>query len=159
MFGAASLFSALFLVPALVVAARGDWLRRDIPNLLNATIAAMAPLYWWAAGYALWPDIAIILGLALLLLVIFAGAFAIGAMGGGDVKMIAALALWMAPVQLPQFLIVMAIAGGVLTFAMLAHHRLTDRPGKPEIPYGIAIAIGGLWVVVNRILTNLPQTP
>lgn len=158
MSGAASLFSMVFLVPALLVAARGDWLRRDIPNMLNAAIAAMAPVYWWAAGFSLWPEIAIIIGLAFALFCLFAVAFAIGAMGGGDVKMIAALALWMTPMQLPMMLIVMAIAGGLLTAVMVVRHRMTRRLGRPEIPYGIAIAIGGLWVIVNQILTNLPQT-
>ncbi|MGP1354656.1 MAG: A24 family peptidase [Parasphingopyxis sp.] len=153
MTGAAPLFSVVLLVPALLYAAYGDWLRRDIPNKLNAAIALTAPLYWWAAGFALWPEIAIIVGLALALFILFTGAFAIGAMGGGDVKMIGALALWMTPMQLPIMLVVMAIAGGILTTVMLIYHRLRKKPEKPEVPYGIAIAIGGLWVVLNEILT------
>ena len=156
--GAAPFFSLLLLAPALLVAAYGDWQRRDIPNALNAAIAMTAPLYWWAAGFALWPDIAIIVGLALALFVLFAIAFAIGAMGGGDVKLIAALALWMTPMQLPTMLIIMAIAGGVLTAAMVVQHRIARRPDRPEIPYGIAISIGGLWVVLNEILTLLGES-
>ncbi|MGP1283524.1 MAG: A24 family peptidase [Parasphingopyxis sp.] len=128
-------------------------MRRDIPNRLNAAIALTAPLYWWAAGFSLWPEIAIIVGLALALFLLFTFAFAIGAMGGGDVKMIGALALWMTPMQLPVMLIVMAIAGGALTLAMLVHHRVSGKTERPEIPYGVAIAIGGLWVVMNGILT------
>ena len=153
MTGAVPLFLGVLLAPALLYAAYGDWLRRDIPNKLNAAIALTAPLYWWAAGFSLWPEIAIIVALALALFILFTFAFAIGAMGGGDVKMIAALALWMTPLQLPVMLIVMAIAGGVLTLAMLIHHRLSPKTQKPEIPYGIAIATGGLWVVLNEILT------
>ncbi|MEO1167363.1 MAG: prepilin peptidase [Pseudomonadota bacterium] len=141
------------LVPALLYAAYGDWLRRDIPNKLNAAIALTAPLYWWAAGFSLWPEIAIIVGLALALFILFFGAFAIGAMGGGDVKMIGALALWMTPMQLPVMLVVMALSGGLLTLAMLINYRRNPPEEKPEIPYGIAIAIGGLWVVLNQILT------
>ncbi|WP_299327181.1 prepilin peptidase [Parasphingopyxis sp.] len=153
MTGAAPLFSLALLAPALLYAAYGDWLRRDIPNKLNAAIALTAPLYWWAAGFSLWPEIAIIVGLALALFILFTGAFAIGAMGGGDVKMIGALALWMTPMQLPVMLVVMAIAGGILTTVMLIYHRSRKKPEKLEIPYGIAIAIGGLWVVLNEILT------
>lgn len=153
MTGAASFFSLALLAPALLFAAYGDWLRRDIPNRLNAAIALTAPLYWWAAGFSLWPEIAIIVGLALALFLLFTFAFAIGAMGGGDVKMIGALALWMTPMQLPVMLIVMAIAGGVLTLAMLVQHRVSGKTERPEIPYGVAIAIGGLWVVMNGILT------
>lgn len=153
MTGAAPFFSLALLVPALLYAAYGDWLRRDIPNKLNAAIALTAPLYWWAAGFSLWPEIAIIVGLALALFILFFGAFAIGAMGGGDVKMIGALALWMTPMQLPVMLVVMALSGGLLTLAMLICYRRNPPEEKPEIPYGIAIAIGGLWVVSNQILT------
>ena len=84
MTGVTPFFSIALLVPALLYAAYGDWLRRDIPNKLNAAIALAAPLYWWAAGFSLWPEIAIIVGLALALFLLFTLAFAIGAMGGGD---------------------------------------------------------------------------
>lgn len=156
--GAAPIFSLVILTPALLLAARGDWLRRDIPNRLNAAIALSAPLYWWASGFALWPQVAIIAGLAFALFVAFAFLFALGAMGGGDVKLIAALALWMTPMQLPVMLMVMAVAGGLLTLAVIFHHRWTRRLGKPEIPYGIAISTGGLWVVLNEILTLLTES-
>ena len=155
---AAPLFSALILAPALLFAAYGDWLRRDIPNKLNLVIALTAPIYWWASGFSLWPEIAIIVGLAAILFALFTFAFAIGAMGGGDVKMIGALALWMTPAQLPLMLVIMALTGGVLTLAMLIRHRLAKRGNKPEIPYGIAIAAGGLWAVLNEILTILAET-
>lgn len=153
MTGATSFFFMFLLALALLFAAYGDWLRRDIPNKLNAAIALTAPFYWWAAGFSLWPEVAIIVGLALALFALFTIAFTIGAMGGGDVKMIGALALWLTPLQLPIMLIVMALSGGVLTIAMLAHHRWAKKIEKPEIPYGVAIAIGGLWVVMNEILT------
>jgi len=153
MTGVSPFFSFALLAPVLLYAAYGDWLRRDIPNKLNAAIALTAPLYWWAADFSLWPEITIIVGLALALFILFTFAFAIGAMGGGDVKMIGALALWMTPLQLPMMLTVMALSGGALTIAMLIHHRRTKKSEKPEVPYGIAIAIGGLWVVMNEILT------
>lgn len=156
--GAAPIISLVLLAPALLVAAHGDWLRRDIPNRLNAAIALTAPLYWWAAGFAPWPEIAIIVGLALALFGVFTLVWAIGGMGGGDVKLIGALALWMTPMQLPVMLTVMAFAGGALTLAMVVHHRIARRLGKPEIPYGIAISIGGLWVVLNEILTLLAES-
>lgn len=146
------------LAIALLFAAWGDWRRRDIPNALNASIALAAPVYWWATGFALWPDIAIIFGMALALFVLFAIAFALRAMGGGDVKLIAALALWLTPAQVPVMLFVMAIAGGLLTLAMLIGHRMRRGTTAPEIPYGIAISIGGLWVIANEILTILAET-
>ncbi len=154
MTGVASLFTTLLLAPALLFAAYGDWLRRDIPNRLNAAIALTAPLYWWAAGFSLWPQVALIVAIALILFFVFAIAFALGAMGGGDVKMIGALALWLTPGQVPLMLVAMALSGGLLTLAMLVHHRMSGKDQRPEIPYGIAIAIGGLVAVMNGILTT-----
>ena len=75
-------------------------------------------------------------------------------MGGGDVKLAAALALWFAPADTVKFLVLMSLAGGVLTLAILAWHRVKKRPGRPEIPYGVAIAFGGLAILAQRYLNQ-----
>jgi prepilin peptidase CpaA len=139
---------------ALLVVAAAVWdLRtRTIPNSLNGAIALLAIPYWWAADLTLWPGVAIQIGLALALLGIFATAFAMGAMGGGDVKMIAALGLWLPLTAVTLMLVVMAIAGGVLTLAMLVRHRLAEAKHQLEIPYGVAIAAGSLWLIGERFL-------
>jgi prepilin peptidase CpaA len=149
-----ALAEILMGVLALLVVAAAVWdLRtRTIPNELNAAIALLAIPYWWAAGLALWPDIAIQIGLALALFGLFAIAFAIGGMGGGDVKMIAALGLWLSPSAVAILLVVMSVAGGVLTLLYLARHRLAKCKHQLEIPYGVAIAIGGLWLIGERFL-------
>ena len=150
---------SIFLVGAagllLIAAAWTDIRSRTIPNVLNAAIALLAIPWWWALGWTLWPEIAIQIGLALAVFAIFAAAFAIGAMGGGDVKLIAALALWLPLAPLARMLIIMAVIGGVLTLFMLLRHRLQGAPGRPEIPYGVAISLAGLWVFTNDVLTNL----
>lgn len=138
----------------LLVAAWGDLRTRTIPNALNAGIAMLAPVWWWAHGLALMPDIAWQIGLALLVFLFFTGAFAIGMMGGGDVKMIGALALWLPPWGLGRMLVIMALAGGVLTIVVAAEHKIRRREGQPEIPYGVAIAAAGLFIIANDILTN-----
>ena len=74
-----------------------------------ASIALAAPLFWCAGGLALWPDIALHVGVALAAFAIAAGLFAIGQMGGGDVKLIAALALWFPPPLFLHMLIIMAV--------------------------------------------------
>ena len=74
---------------------------------------------------------------------LLAGAFYAGMMGGGDVKLAAALALWFSPAATIKFLVLMSIAGGVLTLGILGWHRAQKREGRPEIPYGVAIAFGG----------------
>jgi prepilin peptidase CpaA len=48
----------------------------------------------------------------------------------------------------------MSLAGGALTLAMFVRHRLAGRAGKLEIPYGVAIAFGGLWLISERFLNH-----
>ncbi|HEX8214006.1 MAG TPA: prepilin peptidase, partial [Allosphingosinicella sp.] len=79
----------------LTFAAVGDLRKREIPNWLNGAIAALAIPFWWAVGISVWPDMAIQLGVAAGVFALFALLFNFGFMGGGDVKMIGALALWL----------------------------------------------------------------
>lgn len=139
---ATALCAALGLL--LLVAAWGDIRRRIIPNRLNAAIALMAPLSWWAGGLSPWPGMAAQLGLGLGVFALFAGLFYLGLMGGGDVKLIGALALWLPPVEIVRMLVLTALAGGVVTLAVLLVHRLWRRGGVPEVPYGVAIAFAAL---------------
>ncbi len=152
--GALSWFFIALLAVALLVAAIGDWRTREIPNWLNGTIALLAIPFWWSVGLSLWPGVALQIGLAAAVFGLFAIAFRFGAMGGGDVKMAAALALWLPFEGIVTLLAVMSIAGGVLTVAMLAAHRMAKAAGQPEIPYGIAIAFGGFWLIGERFLNQ-----
>jgi len=138
----------------MLLAAIGDWRTRTIPNWLNGLIALLAIPFWWSIGLSLWPGVALQIGLALAVFSLFAIAFRFGAMGGGDVKMAAALALWLPFAGVVKLLAVMSIAGGVLTLAMVAAHRMAKASGQPEIPYGIAIAFGGFWLIGERILNQ-----
>ncbi len=139
------------LAVALVVAAIGDWRRRLIENWLTGGIALAAPLLWVAQSYGLWPNIGVQVLLALSLFLFFLIFFALGAMGGGDVKLIAALGLWFPIGHMMNLLVIMSILGGLLTLAMLIHHRMARKPGRPEIPYGIAISAAGLWIIFQTI--------
>ena len=85
------------LAIALLFAAFTDLHRRQIDNWLNAGIALAAPIFWWASGLSLWPGVAAQLGVALAAFAVFAGLFALKMMGGGDVKLLTALALWVEP--------------------------------------------------------------
>lgn len=138
----------------MLLAAFTDVRRREIDNWLNATIALLAPLFWWANGYALWPDMAIQLAIGLAVFAAFIALFAMGAMGGGDVKMLGALALWLPVRELFDMLFIMAIAGGVLTVMMLAFRKLRKSNKNIEVPYGVAIAAGGLWVIAEPYLNQ-----
>ncbi len=125
-----------------------------ISNQLNLAIALLAPLFWWATGIDLWPDAAIRVAVATGVFLLFALAFQLGAMGGGDVKLAAALALWFAPGDTIRLIILMSLAGGVLTLVVIAIHRARKQEGRPEVPYGVAIAFGGIWLLAQRFLNQ-----
>jgi prepilin peptidase CpaA len=56
-----------------------------------------------------------------------------------------------------MLLLVMAIVGGLVTAITVIHHKLSRRIGPPEVPYGVAIALAGLWVLGERYLNPFPQ--
>jgi len=141
------------LAAILVVAAVIDVRTFTISNRLNAAVAMGAPLYWLSVALAPWPGMAIQLAAGAGVFALLAGAFYAGMMGGGDVKLASALALWFSPAGTIKFLMVMAIAGGVLTLGVLAWHRAKRREGRPQIPYGVAIAFGA-FAVLLPILTQ-----
>jgi len=83
-------------------------------------------------------------------------AFAAGTFGGGDVKLLTASSLFAGPTLMLDFLTVTVLAGGVLGLAALAAAPTgLARTGadtkvrarlRRGLPYGPAIAAGGLWV-------------
>jgi prepilin peptidase CpaA len=142
------------LAAALLACCWWDLKTRTIPNWLNLAIALGAVAFWIAVGLPVWPEVALRLAVAFVTFWVFAAAFAMGAMGGGDVKLIAALALWLPWQAVLALLFLMSIAGGVLTLAYLIRHKLAKREEKLEIPYGVAIAFGGLWLISERFLNQ-----
>ena len=144
----------LGLLAALLIAAIGTDLRaRLIPNWLTGSVALLA-IGWWLAAELAPRDMLFQAILAILAFGVFAIVFAFGAMGGGDVKLIAALALWLPAPLLLKMLVLMAIGGGLLTVAMLILHAARHAEGRPEIPYGVAIAGATLFILANDLLTK-----
>lgn len=138
----------------LVSAGVEDARKREIANWKNAAIALLAVPWWVANGLSFWPDIAIQIGIALAVFALFAAAFHFGMMGGGDVKMIGALALWFPFQPLVTMLIIMSLAGGAITLLMLIDKWLRRQTAQPEVPYGIAIAIAALLTIREPILNQ-----
>lgn len=145
------------LAIALLVAAAIDLRERRIPNTLNVAIALLAIPFWWTQGLTLWPEVALQIGFAGAVFLLFAAAFAIGAMGGGDVKMIAALALWLPAGAVAQLLVLTALAGGALTIIMLVRHKLAKAEHRLEIPYGVAIAFAGMCLIGEPLLNQFAR--
>jgi len=142
------------LAATLVWIAAVDIRTYTISDRLNLAIALLAPVYWLSAGVPLWPDAAIRVGVGVLVFLLFAGAFYLNVMGGGDVKLAGALALWFTPYETLTLIVIMSIAGGVLTLIVIGAHHARKKIGRPEVPYGVAIAVGGLWLLAQRFLNH-----
>ncbi len=148
-FGLLGLLAAILVWIAVV-----DVRTFTISDRINIAIALLAPVYWLSAGVPFWPDAAIRVGVAVLVFFLFAGAFYMNVMGGGDVKLAGALALWFTPLETLTLIVVMSIAGGLLTLVVLVAHRVRRKAGRPEVPYGVAIAVGGMWLLAQRFLNH-----
>ena len=135
------------LAIALIVAAISDIRHRKIANWLNLAIAIGAPLFWIASGMAFWPDMVIQLGLAFVVFWAFAALFALGLLGGGDVKLLGALALWLTPLAFLDLLLVMAFVGGGIAVAFVVRRVVWKPKTQGTLPYGVAITAGALWVL------------
>lgn len=138
----------------LLTAAACDGARYLIPNWVCLALAGLFPVY------AVVGDIPWVGNLAtgVSLFAVSAGLFALGWIGGGDAKLLGAAGLWVAPVDLPLFMNVMVAAGALLATALLVRRRLA-RAGASgsaafdgRVPYGIAIAAGGLAVLVPDLV-------
>ena len=140
------------LAIALVTAAITDIRARRIDNWLTGAVALGAPLFWWASGLGLYPGVVLQIFIALIAFAILAVMFALRAMGGGDVKLLTALALWIEPAQFGQLVVLMALLGGALTLVMAMRHTMQRRKDRLAIPYGVAISAAGLWVLFAHYL-------
>lgn len=138
----------------LLIAAACDIRRFEIPDSLSIAILVLAigfgftqadfPWAWHGASF-------------LVMFAFGAGLFAMGWMGGGDVKLLAASAAWTTLMGLPMMLGNILMAGGVLAALLLAARAIAKwrgataetlpgplQQGAP-LPYAIAIAGGIFW--------------
>ncbi|WP_407818103.1 A24 family peptidase [Sphingomonas aurantiaca] len=138
----------------LVSAGIEDARTREIANWKNAAVALLAPLWWYANGLDIWPDMALQLGVALAVFAVFLLVFHFGLMGGGDVKLIVALALWLPFPAYLSMLMVMSITGGVVTIVMMAERIIKKTSATIEVPYGVAIAFAGLLALREPLLNQ-----
>ena len=141
------------LAIALTYAAITDLRRRQIDNWLNGAIALAAPLFWLASGQGL-VDVGFHIVIALVIFILLAVLFAFGLMGGGDVKLLTALALWIDPISFVKLLVLMSVLGGLLTLVMVIDHYARKRQGRIAVPYGIAISCAGIWIIFSEYLSS-----
>ena len=149
--GIHSLIAGLFV--ALVgLAAACDVDSFRIPNRISTSLAALYPAHVAATG-----DLAGVHGALAVATAVLASGFALfafGLIGGGDVKLLAALALWAGPAHVLELIFVTVLAGGVLAMVLAtpAARALAMTAGyetlalRPHMPYGVAIAVAALAV-------------
>lgn len=151
---------AILLTGFLLAVMYYDLTKFVIPNWLNGVLALI-----YLVMVIVSPE-EIAWGWALLTAL---GAFAIGfaififkIMGGGDIKLLTVCALWVGPQHILDFVMAVAIYGGLLSVFLLIMRpttawifsRLKNPPKTPKVlvigeplPYGLAIAGGMLTLL------------
>jgi prepilin peptidase CpaA len=153
----------------LIAAGWQDLRTMRIANRLSVGVA-VAFVLWslvgLAAGTLVVGDMALAVTCAVGVFFIGALAFAAGALGGGDVKLLAAASLFAGSTFLLDFLTVVALVGGAMGLALLAGAPIgPETPAgdgatvrarlRSGLPYGPAIAAGGLWVAAHLAAAHL----
>lgn len=136
-------------------AAYTDYTRYIIPNRICLAIAALYPCYVFTAPDSVDWTGGLLTGLALL------GAgfamFMLRWSGAGDVKFLTVVGIWAGPNLALPFLLMTAVAGGLVSVVTAARLYFAPSVGtgeKPSIrqvsganvPYGIAVAVGAVFV-------------
>ncbi len=137
-------------------AAIGDLRAFSIPNRLVLLVVGFYPAHVLSSPVPVDWIGALMVAAAMFFIGWFL--FARGFIGGGDVKLIAAVALWAGPSMIIPFVLLVLASGGILAAVILVHARLSpsnegslSRALTTPIPYGIAIAVGSAYVA-GRLL-------
>jgi prepilin peptidase CpaA len=163
-------FSAMLGLAAVI-----DLRERRIPNRLTAGLALLYPIYVLLSPVPVaWPAA---LGLAAVVFLIGLGLFVRELIGGGDVKLLAALSLWAGPEHFVWFMLVTALTGGALSLICLWYRRwggmiephlaglglatmASSGAEAPQsdatasaatVPYAVALSAGGIAVVIQLL--------
>lgn len=162
-------FHALVLVFAaapVIVAAATDIREFKIPNECSILLLIMYPMHVWLS-----PVDVDVFGGIIVSASVFALTFTlffINRLGGGDVKLLTALGLWAGPALIADLLVITTISGAVLAilfisragvvialgFDQIGQESARDNVLAERLPYGVAIACGGLatiWALIDGV--------
>ena len=147
----------------LIAAAVGDFRSFRIPNSLVLSVLMLYPAHVIASPQSVAWAYALIF--AFVIFAIGAGFFAMKMMGGGDVKLMAAVSLWAAPHHLVSFFVITLFAAMLVACVMAVRMAAADAQAargwsvgaavsgirhvpifKISVPYGVGISAGGLYV-------------
>jgi prepilin peptidase CpaA len=131
---------------ACAAAAASDVRTRKIPNAIPLALALFGLAFNAFGGWRL----ALSAGAAgLLVLIVGTLPFSLGALGGGDVKLLAACACVFGLTEILPLAIYTALIGGVVALCVMLYRRLARRSGKITLPYACAIAGGVAWLALS----------
>jgi prepilin peptidase CpaA len=152
-------------VGLMIWAAVEDARRFVIPNYISLLLVALYPAHVLLAPAPIAWMTALAIGAGVLAVGFLL--FSRGYFGGGDAKLLAAVSLWAGPDQFLRFTLATALAGGVLALALLVVRRLrratpqaalagqgneSKSATQMQLPYGVAIAAGGLTAVLGSLI-------
>jgi prepilin peptidase CpaA len=157
------MIATIVFVALLGAAAISDIRHLRIPNLIPVLLVAGFVLQ------AVSDDMPGMTGHLLAMLIVLAlllPLFAMNALGGGDVKLLAAAALWLGMADLPLLLVWVAILGGIfaalwLPLRWLLARALPDRAQpaslrpKAALPYGVPIGVAAFLLHLDATLPIL----
>ncbi len=157
----------LMLTAMLALAASSDVARRKIPNWITVAIAVTGLASQWMGGGVRAAAGGLLAGIGI-------GAFLAPfwmkrGLGGGDLKLGVAAALWVGLSRLPHYLLASALVGAVVAVLCYAASSMEARgsiranlyalhapawpkaaraPGKAVlVPYGVGFAVGALYAL------------
>ncbi|MGV8995700.1 MAG: A24 family peptidase [Parvibaculaceae bacterium] len=152
---------------AMIFAGVRDLTTMTIPNWLTLTLTLAFFVVALVAGMSL-SDIAQHTVICFITLIVGMVFFSRGWIGGGDAKLMAAVALWMGWGQALPYFVIASVLGGGLTLAILGYRnlplpafvvrqawavRLHDR--AEGVPYGLALAVAGLLIFPDTEIFRL----
>jgi prepilin peptidase CpaA len=142
----------------MALSASCDLFTMTIPNRLCAALVAGYFVLAFGLGLPI-RTIGVNLSCGLGVLALTFAMFSRGWIGGGDAKLAAATALWLGWTPLLDYGLAASLFGGALTFAIIFGRKLVLPPAlarfewiarlhhpKSGVPYGIALAVAGLFV-------------
>ena len=152
---------------AMIFAGLRDLTTMTIPNWLTLTLVVV---FFVAAAMTSMPlgEIGLHTVVGFVALLVGMVLFARGWIGGGDAKLMAAVALWVGWAQALPYFVVASIFGGALTLAILGYRnlplpafvmrhdwamRLHDR--TEGVPYGLALAAAALLIFPDTEIFRL----
>ena len=136
-----------------ILAAVSDLRSRTIPNYLNALIAIAGLTTALAIDGS--SNALSALGHFGIALAVGLGVYALGMWGGGDAKFYAATSAWFTLSHMPTLVMGIALAGLLLLVAWFIGQRLGGKKARGstgELPYGVAIAAGGIATMGSLVV-------